>query len=389
MSESAKKLLIAAVAAVAILLFALHVREQRARRAPVSSAAPTAPAGAANASPAGQGGSPSFSQMPLAVVAVPVREARLTLEAEALGTARANESLDVTAKVSNLVTAVRFTEGQQVRRGQVLVELDGREAQAELAIAEAAVSESRSQFNRSRELYTTQALSEAQLEQIEATLKANEARVAFARSRLSDTVITAPFAGRVGLRRVSVGSLVNPGTLITTLDDMSMIKLDFTIPETLLSSVEAGREIVARSVAWPGEDFAGKVASVDSRVDTTTRSVTVRALMPNERGMLKPGMFLTVRLARGSSNALLVPEQSLVPEQGNVFVYVVRDDNRVEKRQVRTGERRVGEVQIVAGLAVGEQVVTEGTQKLRDGAPVTVQTEPTARASNTADGAPT
>jgi membrane fusion protein (multidrug efflux system) len=389
MSESAKKLLIAAVAAVAVLLFALHVREQRARRAPVSSAAPAAPAGAANASPAGQGGSPSFSQMPLAVVAVPVREARLTLEAEALGTARANESLDVTAKVSNLVTAVRFTEGQQVRRGQVLVELDGREAQAELAIAEAALSESRSQFNRSRELYTTQALSEAQLEQIEATLKANDARVAFARSRLSDTVIMAPFAGRVGLRRVSVGSLVNPGTLITTLDDTSMIKLDFTIPETLLSSVEAGREIVARSVAWPGEDFAGKVASVDSRVDPTTRSVTVRALMPNERGMLKPGMFLTVRLARGSSNALLVPEQSLVPEQGNVFVYVVRDDNRVEKRQVRTGERRVGEVQIVAGLAVGEQVVTEGTQKLRDGAPVTVQTEPTARASNTADGAPT
>jgi membrane fusion protein (multidrug efflux system) len=105
--------------------------------------------------------------------------------------------------------------------------------------------------------------------------------------------------------------------------------------------------------------------------------------------MLKPGMFLTVRLARGSSNALLVPEQALVPEQGNVFVYVVRDDSRVEKRQVRTGERRVGEVQIVAGLAVGEQVVTEGTQKLRDGAPVTVQTEPTARASNTADGAAT
>jgi membrane fusion protein (multidrug efflux system) len=320
---------------------------------------------------------------------VPVREARLTLEAEALGTARANESVDVTAKVSNLVTAVRFAEGQQVRRGQVLIELDGREAQAELAIAEAALSESRSQFNRSRELYTTRALSEAQLEQIEATLKANEARVAFARSRLSDTVISAPFAGRVGLRRVSVGSLINPGALITTLDDTSMIKLDFTIPETLLSSVEAGREIVARSVAWPGEDFAGKVASVDSRVDPTTRSVTVRALMPNERGMLKPGMFLTVRLARGSSNALLVPEQSLVPEQGNVFVYVVRDDNRVEKRQVRTGERRVGEVQIVAGLAVGEQVVTEGTQKLRDGAPVTVQTEPTARASNTADGAPT
>ena len=350
--------------------------------------ATSAPQAAANASPAGQAAAPTFSQMPLAVVAVPVREARLTLEAEALGTARANESVDVTAKVSNLVTAIRFAEGQQVRRGQVLLELDGREAQAELAIAEAALGESRSQFDRSRELYTTQVLSEAQLEQIEATLKANEARVAFARSRLSDTVITAPFAGRVGLRRVSVGSLINPGTVITTLDDASTIKLDFTIPETLLSSVETGLGIVARSIAWPGEEFTGTVASVDSRVDPTTRSVTVRALLPNDRGMLKPGMFLTVKLTRGASNALLVPEQSLVPEQGNVFVYVVRDD-RVEKRQVRTGERRVGEVQIVAGLAAGEQVVTEGTQKLRDGAPVTVQEEPAARASNAADGART
>jgi membrane fusion protein (multidrug efflux system) len=381
MSETSKKALIGAALAVLLLLFVLHVREQRARGAPVAMTPAPASATAARAAPA-------FSQTPLAVVAVPVREARLTLEAEALGTAHANESVDVTAKVSNLVTAVRFTEGQQVRRGRTLVELDSREARAELAIAEAALSESRSQFNRSRELYTTQALSEAQLEQIEATLKANEARVAFARSRLSDTVIAAPFDGRVGLRRVSVGSLVNPGTVITTLDDANPIKLDFTIPETLLSSVEAGREIVARSVAWPGEEFAGRVASVDSRVDPTTRSVTVRALLPNDRGMIKPGMFLTVRLARGASDALLVPEQALVPEQGNVYVFVVQD-GRVEKRLVRTGERRVGEVQVVAGVAAGEQVVTEGTQKLRDGSPVTVQQEPTARASNEADGART
>jgi membrane fusion protein (multidrug efflux system) len=385
MSETSKKALIGAAIAVLLLLFAWHVREQRARRAPV--AMTPAPAGATSPAPAASA-APTFSQTPLAVVAVPVREARLTLEAEALGTAGANESIDVTAKVSNLVTAVRFAEGQQVRRGEILVELDSREARAELAIAEAALSESRSNFNRSRELYTTRALSEAQLEQIEATLKANDARVAFARSRLSDTVIAAPFDGRVGLRRVSVGSLVNPGTVITTLDDANPIKLDFTIPETLLSSVEAGREIVARSVAWPGEEFAGRVASVDSRVDPTTRSVTVRALLPNDRGMLKPGMFLTVRLARGSSDALLVPEQALVPEQGNVYVFVVQD-GRVEKRLVRTGERRVGEVQVVAGVAAGEQVVTEGTQKLRDGAPVTVQQEPTAKASNQAEGAAT
>ncbi len=391
MPEATKKLLIGAVAAVLLLLFVLHVREQRARRAPVSSPAPAASvvaAPTANASPGGAAPAPAtaFSQAPISVVTVPVREARLTLEAEALGNARANESIDVTAKVSNLVTAVRFEEGQQVRRGQVLIELDGRETRAELEIAEAALSESRSQFNRSRELYTTRALSAAQLEQIEATLKANEARVAFARSRLSDTIIAAPFAGRVGLRRVSVGGLVNPGTVITTLDDTSTIKLDFTVPETLISSVREGLGIVARSVAYPGEEFAGKVASIDSRVDPTTRSVTVRATLPNERGLLKPGMFLTVRLTRGASDALLVPEQALVPEQGNVYVFVVKD-GLAEKRQVRTGERRVGEVQILAGLAAGEQVVTEGTQKLRDGAPVTLQDAPTARASNASDGA--
>jgi membrane fusion protein, multidrug efflux system len=390
MSDTLKKVLLGAVLGAVLVAFAMHVREQRARRAPVAAGAPAPPAqpgsaGAANASPAGGGTNTAFSQAPLPVVAVPVRKARLTLEAEALGTAGANESVDVTAKVSNLITVVRFKEGQKVRRGQVLVELDGRQAQAELEVAEAALSESRSQFNRSRELYTTQALSEAQLEQIEATLKANEARVAFARSRLSDTVITAPFAGRVGLRRVSVGGLVNPGTVITTLDDTDTIKLDFTIPETLLSSVRAGLGIVAKSVAYPDEEFAGTVASVDSRVDPTTRSVTVRALMPNDRGLLKPGMFLTVRLARGTSDALLVPEQALVPEQGNVFVYVVKDD-RVEKRQVRTGERRVGDVQILAGVAAGEQVVTEGTQKLRDGAPVTVQEPAPARASNSSEG---
>ena len=118
--------------------------------------------------------------------------------------------------------------------------------------------------------------------------------------------------------------------MITTLDDTSTIKLDFTIPETLLSSVTAGLAIVARSVAYPEEDFAGKVASVDSRVDPTTRSVMVRALLPNERALLKPGMFLTVRLTRGASDALVVPEQALVPEQGDVFVYVVNGGRRRE-----------------------------------------------------------
>ncbi len=369
MSDSLKKALLGAVAGAVVVGFAWHIHNERLKHAPVApSPAPAAVKGPAGA--AATGGA-AMSQMAVRVVVAPVRNERLDTEIEALGTANANESIDVTAKVSNLVTALRFTEGQQVRSGDLLVELDGSQARAELAIAEAAVTESRSQYKRSQELYTTKALSEAQLDQIEAALKANEARVAVAQARLRDTVIRAPFAGRVGLRRVSLGSLVNPGTVITTLDDTATIKLDFTVPETYLSTLAPGLPVTAVSIAYPGKVFEGKVSSVDTRVDPSTRSVTVRALVPNPDGLLKPGMFLNVRLARGTADALLVPEQALVPEQGDVFVFVL-DGDTVEKRLIRTGQRRVGDVQVLQGLAAGDRVVTEGTQKLRDGARVDV-----------------
>jgi membrane fusion protein (multidrug efflux system) len=396
MSDSLKKVLLGAVAGALLMVFYAHVSEERAKRDPAAQAGPQqggpaaaarpagGPPGAAGAPPgagrpAGAGGPGGSGMPPVAVVTAPVRSERLSFELEALGTAGANESVNITAKVANQVTAVRFSEGQQVRRGEVLVELDGAQERADLAVAEAALAESRSQFNRSRELYTTKVLSDQQLEQIEATFKANEARVTSARSRVGDTVIRAPFDGRVGLRRVSVGSLISPGTVITTLDDTSTIKLDFTIPETFLSVVKPGLEIAARSVAYPESAFDGRVSSVDTRIDPATRSVTVRALLPNPQGLLKPGMFLTVRLSRGAVDALMVPEQALVPEQGDVFVFVVAD-GVAEKRRVRIGQRRVGDVQIVEGLAEGELVVTEGTQKLRDGAAVRLQGAPPAEA---------
>jgi len=376
MSDTLKKVLVGAVVGALLVVFFGHVSDERAKRSPAAQQGTPPAAGRPGAGGSGGG----FSQMPVAVLAVPARSEQIAFEIEALGTAGANESVEVTSKVVNKITAVRFEEGQQVGRGAVLVELDGEQARADLAVAEAALAESRSQYQRSRELYTTRVLSDAQIEQIEATFKANEARVAAARSRLGDTVIRAPFAGRVGLRHVSVGSLISPGTVITTLDDTSTIKLDFTIPETFLSAVQPGLDIAARSVAYPDTSFAGRVSSVDSRVDPATRSVTVRALLPNAAGLLKPGMFLTVRLSRGAIDALLVPEEALVPEQGNVFVFVAKD-GVAEKRSVRIGQRRVGDVQVVEGLVAGELVVTEGTQKLRDGAALRLQEAPAAPAA--------
>jgi membrane fusion protein (multidrug efflux system) len=310
-----------------------------------------------------RGNAPAF------VTLAPVRAERISQKLEALGNARANESVDVSAKSSNIVTAVMFRDGERVKRGQVLVQLDNAQVRADVSAAEAALTESESQYNRSRELLSTQVLSKSSFEQLEATLKANRARLAAANARLEDTVIRAPFSGRVGLRRVSVGTLISPGVVITTLDDTSVIKLDFAVPENFLAALREGLSVRATAPAFPGRTFVGKVASIDSRVDLATRSVTVRALLANEDGALRPGMFLNVSLANDEREALVIPEEALTPEAVRQYVFVVAD-GKAERREVRIGGRRPGSVEIVAGLAAGEQVIVEGTQKVRDGGPV-------------------
>src|SRR5215831_8593121 len=306
---------------------------------------------------------------PTAVVTVFVRKSSFASEVEALGTAKANEAIDITAKVSNRVKAIRFREGQSVRTGDVLVELDPEESAADLAVAEAALSDSKSQVKRSRELFQTKVLSAQQMEQLESTNQANEARVASAKARYNEQIIRAPFSGRVGLRNVSVGGLVSPGTVITTLDDLSVMKVDFSVPETFLSVLKEGLEIDATTTAYSGEQFRGTVLSVGSRVDTMSRSVLVRGQLANREGKLKPGMFMTVHLRSADINALVIPEQSLVPERDKQFVFAVRDGKAV-KTEIVVGRRRPGEVEVLKGLQAGDVVVTEGTQKVRDGGTV-------------------
>jgi membrane fusion protein (multidrug efflux system) len=171
---------------------------------------------------------------------------------------------------------------------------------------------------------------------------------------------------------VSVGSLVAPSVVITTLDDTDTIKLDFDVPETALSQVQEGLPITAHSAAWPESTFTGTVASVDTRVDPVSRTLTVRALVPNPKQLLRPGMFLTVDVVREEVTALMIPEQAIVPEQSRQFVLVVGDDGVVQRREVQVGRRRPGQVEITSGLFEGERVVAEGTQKARPGEKVQV-----------------
>lgn len=338
---------------------------------PTSRVAGGAPTGASSGAPGGAaarpGGGGRGMQGPVPVLTAVVEKASFPQKIEALGNARANEAVDVTSRTSNVVVRIRFDEGQRVERGAVLAELDPAQSRAELAAAEAALVESRAAFERSRQLAGSAVLSRAQLDQIEAALKSNEAKVASARARFDDQFIRAPFGGRTGLRRVSVGSLVNPGTIITTLDDVSIIKLDFAVPETAVALLKPGLPITAQSAAYPGRDFVGRVASVDSRIDPVSRSVLVRAEVPNADGVLKPGMFMTVALERDAAPALMMPEGAVVPEQGRSYVFVV-DGGKASRREVQLGRRRPGQVEVLAGLHENERVVVEGTLKVRDGA---------------------
>jgi len=335
-----------------------------------SAGGPAGPGGKPPTGAGGPGGRPGGfgGGMPktVGVVTAETKLGDLGLEIEAIGNTVANESTEITSKTVNTVTAIHFTEGQFVKKGMVLVEFDSIPARADLAGAEAALAESQSQFKRSRELFSTQALSQAQLDQLEATLKTNEAKVAVARAKVEDTIIRAPFSGRMGFRRISVGGLVSPGTVISTLDDTSVVKLDFTVPQAYMFALQPGLEIAAQIAGVPNQTFKGKVTTLDSRVDPVTRAIMIRAELPNEKGVLRPGMFMTARISAQSAQGLLVPEGAIVPEQGMTFVFVVKD-GVVAKREVILGRRKPGEVQVTQGLALGERVVVEGTQKVRDG----------------------
>jgi membrane fusion protein (multidrug efflux system) len=306
------------------------------------------------------------------VIVAPAVTISLPVTVEALGTARANEAVEIRAQISERVTAIRFEEGQQVEAGSVLLELDAVRARANVAAARAALVESETQLRRAAQLREAGSLAQAEYDSRLARRDADRAALAVAESDLADTQVRAPFEGRVGLRRVSVGSLVTPDTTITTLDDTDPIKVDFDVPETALARLNPGDPITAGSAAWPEQPFIGELVSVDTRVDPVSRTVVARGVIPNPEGRLLPGMFLTVTLLREEVETLVVPEQAIVPESSRQFVFVVDGDGRVEKREVRTGRRRPSLVEVVSGLRPGERVVAEGTQRIRPGGRVEI-----------------
>ncbi|MGC6486365.1 MAG: efflux RND transporter periplasmic adaptor subunit [Planctomycetota bacterium] len=290
----------------------------------------------------------------------------------ALGTAVANESVTLTANRSDLVEAVHFDDGQEVAAGEVLLELQAAEERSMLAEAKAMLTEREAAHGRAKELNEQGIAPEREVQTAAALMHAARSRVQTLEVAIRDHVVRAPFAGVLGLRRVSVGSLLQSSTVITTLDDLSVVKVDFTIPETWLSAVRVGQPVQARSDAWPGEVFAGEVSAIDTRLDRRTRSATIRAVVDNQALKLRPGMLLKVDVDRGEAPSRQVPEEALVQRGERHFVYVVGDDAVAAEVEVQVGRRQVGRVEVLDGLEAGQRIVVEGLVRVRDGSEVEV-----------------
>jgi membrane fusion protein (multidrug efflux system) len=307
---------------------------------------------------------------PVPVVVEVVREQAWTDALRALGTVHAREAVTVTAKVSETVQQVHFESGQEVARGAPLVTLSGQQQQASLASAEAALKEAEQLYQRQAQLASQQLVARASLDAQRATRDAARAQVAQIRANLSDRVIRAPFAGVLGLRQVSPGALVTPGTAIATLDDVSRVFVDFPVPETELAAVAPGQALSGRAGAYPGQAFDGTVATIAARLDASSRAATVRGDFPNPRGLLKPGMLVDVTLARGSRQALVVPEIAVQQIGSETFVWRVKADDTVEKANVEVGGRIPGSAMLASGVEAGQRIVVEGVGKLQAGAKV-------------------
>lgn len=286
---------------------------------------------------------------------------------ESVGTAKANESVVLTARVSETVQSVNFEDGQKVEADQIIVELTNGEEIAGLNEAKANLREARRQYDRFKDLVTQGNSSQAVLDARTRELEAAQSRLAAAEARLADRQIRTPFAGVLGIRQVSKGALVSPGVAITTLDDVSIIKADFSIPEGFLSILKEGQVINTRSAAYPGETFKGIVKTVASRVDAATRTVQVRAEIHNQDGRLRPGMLLVVNLVSNERQMPAVPEVAIVPVSQTQYVYVAGPDMTAERVAITTGVQSGDMVEVLSGLEVGQRIVSSGIIRVRPG----------------------
>lgn len=318
---------------------------------------------------------PAVAQTPAAPRPVPVETVlaqvdEMADEVEALGTLMADESVAIAPEIAGRLVKLGFREGDHVKRGQTLVELDTTILAQELKQAEVDLGLSRDTFERANSLVQRGSGTRVSLEQAQAQLAAAEVRGSLARARLEKATITAPIDGIVGLRAVSAGTYLTPGQTIVTLANLDPIKVDFRVPELLLQNVGNRQRIRVRVDALPGRSFDGEVYAIDPLVDVNGRAIRLRAHIANPDFLLKPGLFARVTVVTAiRPDAVVVPESAVFPDGDAKALYVV-EEGRAKLTRVRLGKRQPGRVEIAEGVRRGQRVVTTGQFRLRDGSPV-------------------
>lgn len=291
-------------------------------------------------------------------------------EIQAVGTAYAREQAALTAPVTERIVSISYADGARVPKGAVLVRLAASEESASMAEAQARANAARLQLDRLKTLQARGFATNANVEAQSASYASAKAQADEMRARISDRTITAPFAGVLGLRRLSAGAVITAGTPVATISDISQIKVDFTIAETQIAAIAQGQKIIATSAAYPDLRFEGKIATIEPVIDPVTRAVSVRAILPNDDGKLKPGMLLNVSVITSARSALAVPDSALVAERDKQYVFTIAQDGTVKRVDVETGVRADHMVEIRKGLKEGTQIIIEGTIKARDGGKV-------------------
>jgi membrane fusion protein, multidrug efflux system len=348
---------------LAVVLIALLVGGVLAYQEFLSDPAEPGAAPAAAGAPCGPG-------MGMPVEAEAARAETVRQEIIAVGSLRSNESVTLSAEIAGRIARIHFREGQPVAAGALLFELDDSVYRAELEQARAALGLSQRNHERSLELFERKLISARERDEAAARLDVDRATVALAQARFDKTRIRAPFAGIVGLRAVSPGDYINPGQPLAPLEQLSVLKADFRLSEAALPAVAVGQELKLEVDAYPGRAFPGRVYAIDPRLAEDTRSIGLRARVPNEHGLLRPGLFARVKLVVAErAGAVLVPEQSIVPRGEELFVYVI-EDGKAQIRPVSVGLRQGGRAEITSGVKPGEMVITAGVQKIGPGAPV-------------------
>jgi membrane fusion protein, multidrug efflux system len=343
--------------------------------APPGAAAPAGPGGAA---PGARSGGPSGPGGPAPVEVAKAEAVTVVDDVQAVGSLRSRQGVMLRPEVSGRIARLGFADGQRVRRGQLMVQLDDTLQQAQVEQAKAQASIARTNLTRSRELLAQNFVSQSAVDQNAASLQVAEAQVALAQAQLARMRILAPFDGTAGLRLVDVGDYVKDGADIVNVEDLSTMEVEFSLPERYVGRTRPGLAVEVSFDALAGQTFKGQIVALNSALDANGRSLLVRARVDNTGALLKSGMFARPRVVFAvRQGAITVPEEALVPQGTRQYVFKVVDGpegRKVAQRvEAKVGLRTPGKAEILDGVAAGDLVVTAGQARLRgDNAPVRV-----------------